>query len=506
MIDPHGDQDDVIRDVPEMSVEEVEKRIGGKERERRRRVATTPARIRTAPSNRRVILWRDSATILIFVVIALLGARFLLPNQNDVATASPTPEPTGSAIGTGPLDSGFNLTPVPTLGPAVDPSSALNATPTPIPVITPAPPTAPTGAAATRGNQAADVTWNAPVSNGGLEIKTYKVTSKPGGKTCSAATGVHHCTVSKLTNGVSYTFTVTATNPVGTSPPSAPTNAVVPAGVPGPPRNVAASPRDMAAVVSWTKPAVTGLTAITHYTVTGTPGGSCSTSGALTCTVPGLINGTSYTFTVTARNSVGTGLAGGPSIAVIPGTPPTAPGAPTGVSATVDDSQTTISWTPPSDGGSPITGYTVTGSPSGSCSTTATSCLITGLTNGQLYTFDVTAMNAIGTGPAGVTTVTPAPPPPTVPGAPQSLNATAGVSDVMLAWSAPASDGGASISNYEIYRGTSSGGETLLTTVGAVLSFDDTTAVTSTTYFYEVRAVNSVGSGPASNEASATPT
>jgi hypothetical protein len=143
MIDPHGDADDVISDVPELSNEEVERRIGARERAKRRRVATaTPARIRTAPSNRRAILWRDSATILVFVIVALLAARFLLGgDQNGIAGASPTPPPSGIEVTAVPTDTGFLFTPVPTLGDVVDPSNRINATPTPIPVITLPPPT-----------------------------------------------------------------------------------------------------------------------------------------------------------------------------------------------------------------------------------------------------------------------------------------------------------------------------------------------------------------------------
>ena len=87
----------------------------------------------------------------------------------------------------------------------------------------------------------------------------------------------------------------------------------------------------------------------------------------------------------------------------------TAPGAPTGVTATAGNGQATVSWTAPSsNGGSAITSYTVTpyigtaaqtpvtvtGSPP------ATSTTVTGLTNGTAYTFTVTATNSVGTGPA----------------------------------------------------------------------------------------------------------
>ncbi len=73
----------------------------------------------------------------------------------------------------------------------------------------------------------ATVSWSAPASNGGSPITGYTVTSAPDGLTCT--TSGLQCTVSGLTGGTSYTFTVTATNAVGTSPDSTPSNAVVPA-------------------------------------------------------------------------------------------------------------------------------------------------------------------------------------------------------------------------------------------------------------------------------------
>jgi hypothetical protein len=76
---------------------------------------------------------------------------------------------------------------------------------------------------------------------------------------------------------------------------------------------------------------------------------------------------------------------------------------------------------------------------------------------------------------------------------------------VALAWTPPASDGGSPVTNYEVWRGETSGAEVLLTTVGNVASFTDTTVTNGTPYYYQVAAVNSVGPGPRSNEQSATP-
>src|SRR5581483_10158931 len=90
------------------------------------------------------------------------------------------------------------------------------------------------------------------------------------------------------------------------------------------------------------------------------------------------------------------------------------------------------------------------------------------------------------------------------PSAPASLTATPGNAQVSLSWSA-AADGGSTVTNYKVYRGTTSGGETLLTTLGSVLSYTDTGVTNGQTYYYKVSAVNSVGEGPKSAEASATP-
>jgi hypothetical protein len=92
------------------------------------------------------------------------------------------------------------------------------------------------------------------------------------------------------------------------------------------------------------------------------------------------------------------------------------------------------------------------------------------------------------------------------PGAPTGLTAHAGNSQVSLSWTAPASNGGSAITGYNVYRGTTAGGEGL-TPVSTPTSttFTDTGLANGQAYYYTVKAVNSVGTSPASNEASATP-
>ena len=96
--------------------------------------------------------------------------------------------------------------------------------------------------------------------------------------------------------------------------------------------------------------------------------------------------------------------------------------------------------------------------------------------------------------------------PATVPDPPTGLTATPGNGQVSLSWSAPSNNGGASISGYKVFRGTSAGGEGT-TPVGtpAGTTFTDTSLTNGTIYYYTVKAVNSVGDSNASAEASATP-
>jgi hypothetical protein len=169
---------------------------------------------------------------------------------------------------------------------------------------------------------------------------------------------------------------------------------------PDAPMNVTASAGNGTATVSFSPPAASG-SGITGYTVTGSPSGSANGS-ASPITVPNLTNGQAYTFTVTAMNGTSLGEASAPSNSVTPtSSTATVPGAPTSVTATAGNAQATVSFSPPgSNGGSPITSYTVTGSPSGTATGTASPITVTRLTNGTAYTFTVKATNAVGSGPA----------------------------------------------------------------------------------------------------------
>jgi len=126
------------------------------------------------------------------------------------------------------------------------------------------------------------------------------------------------CTVTGLTNGIPYTFTVTARNAGGTGPTSAASAAITPATVPTAPNNVTAVSAGPTAIkVAWTAPDSNGGATITIYRAVSVEDTSkhCLAIGALTCSITGLTGSASYTFTVAAINAVGTGPASQPSTA-----------------------------------------------------------------------------------------------------------------------------------------------------------------------------------------------
>ncbi|MDI1463478.1 fibronectin type III domain-containing protein [Catellatospora sp. KI3] len=361
-------------------------------------------------------------------------------------------------------------------------------------------PGAPTAVTATAQDRKATVTWTAP-PGGGSPVTSYTVTAAPGG--ASATTTSTSATVTGLQPATSYTFMVTATNVWGTGAASAPSSPVLTWGLATAPRSVTAVAGNAMATVSWQPPASDGGSAITGYTVTPYLGAAAQPTMTVgpaptSATVTGLSNGSAYTFRVAAVTALGSGAVAESAQVV----PVTVPGAPRSVTATPGDRSATVSWQPPTDdGGSGITGYTITpyagaaAQPTVAVGPASTSATITGLTGGTAYTFTVTARNASGSGSASapsaaVTTWD-------RPGAPRGVTAVPGDRRLTVGWQPPASDGGAPITGYAIT--TTAGGvpQSSLTTDAATTTATVTGLINGITYTVTVTAVNSLGQGPA---------
>ena len=213
--------------------------------------------------------------------------------------------------------------------------------------------------------------------------------------------------------------------------------------------------------------------------------------------VSGLTNGTAYTFTVVAINAAGNSVASTATSAV---TPITVSGAPTSPVATAGNTQASVAFVAPvSTGGSTITGYTVTSSPTGFTGTGASSpIVVSGLSNGTAYTFTVVATNAAGNSVASTASV--AVTPFTVPNAPTSPVATAGNAQASIAFVAPIFNGGSAITSYKV---TSSPGGFFNTGASSPIVVSGLT--NGTAYTFTVVAINAAGNSVAST-ASATKT
>jgi hypothetical protein len=276
--------------------------------------------------------------------------------------------------------------------------------------------------------------------------------------------------------------------------------------VPGAPTGVLAAPLPSSAQVTWQAPTFTGGVAITGYTVTAAPGGAtCTTTEDLYCTVSGLTDDSAYTFSVTAANSVGNSLASSPSDPVTPRLNATvsAASAPLEAAAVRGPASAVISWQAPSSGTFPITRYRATASPGAArclAVAPATTCTITGLTNGATYSVDVQALTGAGWGTVANTTVTPA----AAPGAPAAPSGVAGNGEATVTWASPDDTGGANLTGYVVQMATSPTG-TFAAATGACASPGLATSCVAssltngTMYYFRVAGVNDVGTGTASS-------
>ncbi|BBH65946.1 hypothetical protein ACTI_26310 [Actinoplanes sp. OR16] len=300
------------------------------------------------------------------------------------------------------------------------------------------PPDAPAAPTATvTGPSTVQVDWTLPA---GGEATDYEVVSQPlvtppaGCELTSDFT----CSYTGLDPAETYTFTVTAIGPGGDSDASATSNAVIP----GPPERPAPPSIEVTASgsveLNWTEPGGGPIDDWTVLTAGNSTVMGCADQVETTCTVTALDPTLPVSYKVRA-NAPGGDMTSLVSETVIPG-PPVGTGTPT-VELT-EPNQATVSWTPPTGGGS-VTGYTVTSSPGEQApldcvNTTATECVFTGLDSETEYSFTVTARGPGGDETSGASAGA-IPSAPGAPGTPEATLDTRG--EAIIEWTEPTTGG-----------------------------------------------------------------
>ena len=299
------------------------------------------------------------------------------------------------------------------------------------------------------GNNFGKVNWSAPVSNGGSPISAYKIETYDSANilitTVDVSDNVLTYTNTSLTNGMTYYFKLYAINMRGSSGSATSAN-VIPLGTPTLVNNFIATSGDTSTNLTWAEPDNSGGR-IDKYTITYESTIIDISYGQNLILITGLINGTTYTFSITASN---TKTSNAVTVIAIPST---VPGAPIITDLSFGDNFGKVTWTDPeSNGGADISSYTI--------KTYQTNPLVLvniqdicgniytnpSLINGTSYYFVVNANNIRGAGfdissnqfiPYGI------------PGAPVVTNVVPSDTSVNINWFAGATNG-ADISYYTI--------------------------------------------------------
>jgi titin len=374
-------------------------------------------------------------------------------------------------------------------------------------------PSEPVNLGATSGYSFVNLSWLAPLDDGGATVTkylVYRATASIGPYTnIQNSTNLYYLD-NTVNNGNTYYYKVSAYNSEGEGTQTA-YIIVTPGAAPTAPQNLQVSYSDSQVSLTWQPPLDDGGFTVTKYRVyrgisASGPFTNVGNSTILSYDDLSVTNGNTYWYNVTAINSEGEGPTSN-QISVIPATLPTAPRS---LQATYQDSQVSLTWLAPLDtGGYSILNYSIYRATSALGpftffdNTTSLSYTDTAVTNGNQYWYNVTATTLEGEGASSnVITVTPA----TIPTAPQNLQATASDGQVSLSWLAPSDDGGYPITKYIIYRATSASGPYTNIDNSTILSYADSTVTNGISYWYNVTAYTAEGEGPSSNQVSATPT
>ena len=328
-----------------------------------------------------------------------------------------------------------------------------------------------------------NLSWEAPISYGGGYYGTtniYRGTA-PGGETLLdyVTYDVFSFLDTDVQPGGTYYYTVAVSNDYGLGELSNEVQATT-ANVPDAPSWLLAFSANGIVDLVWGAAEGNGAD-VDHYVVYRN-GTDVAHTASLNHTDGGLANGVTYSYTVAARNRVGTG----PQSYTVLATPMTVPGAPTGLTSERGNGHSLLTWNPPqNDGGSEVLRYNVYRNGTLLGTSLNSSFNDSGLVNGVVYEYAVSAVNAAGEGPLSLPASVA---PQAVPDAPTGLTAEAGDRQIALSWSAPSFVGDGTLT-YHLFR---DGTEVWN---GTGTDHLDTALVNGRMYSYTVAVSNSAGWG-----------
>ena len=390
-----------------------------------------------------------------------------------------------------------------------------------------APPGQPRGVRArATGPSSIALTWQVPATDGGERITGYAIRMRSGGgawititrNTRSTATTYEHTGLQPATV---YRYQVAAINRVGAGQWSLEAVTSTRPDVPDPPTGLTARAMGASQIdLAWNAPRSTGGAAVVGYRIEGSSNGGRTwrivrgntRSTATTYSHRGLQPATTWHYRVSAINAAGFGAASSVARAT---TEATVPGAPRDLTADADGtSRIDLAWRAPgTDGGARLTGYRIEVSADGGDSwqtlvantrSTSTSYTHSGLAPASTRHYRVSAINRIGVG--GASGVANATTDATVPDPPTDLTATATLpTQIDLAWTAPAYDGGAAVTGYriEVSESGTHWTDLVANTESTATSYAHTGLLPGSLRYYRVSAINVAGTGEPSGVASA---
>ena len=364
------------------------------------------------------------------------------------------------------------------------------------------------------------VTWAEPEFNGGEQINNFVVeVSTDNGLTWRSAKATESTSLSYRVGGAApgttYLVRVAATNKIGTGE-YATTSITTLATVAKAPTNLTVTNLGLRSLsLGWSLPASNGGSPILDYKIEFSSNAGSTwneithvASASRSFNVTGLLRGKTYLFRVAAINEIG---AGASTAAVSATTLLALATAPQSLTSTTSTNAAQFSWQSPADtGGASVTSYRVEYSKDGLAwvtlagNSTSASFKLSGLTPGTTYQVRVAAITRAGTGAfltGSITTAT------TVASAPGQLRALEiSQTSLTLAWSLPALNGGAPITDYQVEVSANGGSTWKVVPHEAAnnLSIQVTGLPSGTNRLFRVAAVNAAGVGAYSTQISAT--